>query len=1421
MLKTPLLLVFTLFFTGYVVAQRGKDNNFTANGTGNQLNVYTSLTLNASANATSIAVGNNTLTNGFLTNALAPGDLILIIQMQGATIDVDYTYATASSGFTSAIGHSFDWWDYKHLWGQVLQYNNCGKYEFAEVRAIGAGTIELQCGLKNSYTAAGKVQVVRVPRLQNLIMNANATIVPQAWNGTTGGVVALEVNGNVTFNNNSKINVTGFGFRGGALSAGGSSIASGPTSDNFTGSQVATNGAERGEGIGGFTAEYSAMFSRYGNGAAANGGGGGNNQNAGGGGGANISNSATPYTGKGVPAAGYAAAWNLEAPGMATSSSPGGGRGGYSYSQSDQNALTTGPNNSLWNVDYRREEGGYGGHPLAYDATRVFMGGGGGAGHQNQNEGGAGGIGGGIAFLTVYGSVTGATNAGIEANGANGIGANQANTAAGVGQKKGNDGAGGAGGGGAIIISCASGLPANVTLSANGGNGGNQNLSLGQFVTANEADGPGGGGAGGMIAFTSGTPVQAVNGGANGVTNSSHLSEFPPNGATAGSPGVSGLPQNFFDLNVSNATICTGGTATLTATVVGTLPVGTGIAWYTQQFGGSAIDNDASFTTPVLTTTTTYWVGTCPGTFRKPVVVTVGGPSITGTASITHVTCTTSGSITGLSTSGGVAPVTIEWNGVVTPTMNLTNASAGTYNVVVTDDAGCTATAGPFTINSTGGPTINTTNMVVTNANCLGNNGSITGITTTGTIVSVSWNSGAYNTLNINNLPAGNYSLLVTDNLGCTASAGPIVVTQTAGPSISTTGMVISDETCGDDNGSITGIVATGNSLTYEWNGTTTTDEDLTGVPAGNYTLTVEDNLGCTATAGPFTIVNEAGPTISTTGMVITDEHCAQADGSITGITINGGTTPYTISWNAGAYNTLDIANLAAGNYNLLVTDDNGCQATSGPHAVVNVAGPTINTTNMVITGESCSGNDGSITGITASGTGLTYEWNLVTTASADLTNKPAGTYGLLVTDAFGCTAISGPHVIPGAVPMSLDVANVVITDASCPANSGSITGLQVVGGVNPEIEWSNMETTADITDLTAGTYTVTVTDDQGCTLTDDFTVGAIPPPVLVLSTSTITGEHCGQGDGSVTGITANGGEAPYSYQWESNPASANPDLLNAAAGDYDITLTDANGCTYSETVTVPSIGGPTIDESQLVVSPENCGQGDGAIDGLIINGSGPFTITWTNTSATTADIINMTAGTYTMTAEDNFGCTTTSSAIVVPAAGGPVANFNFSPAMPGPGEVVTFTDASTGPTVVTWSWDVDGANDVSDDPSMTQAFVVEGDHTVTLTVTSAAGCVSSVTQIVPVLGTIVIPNVITRNGDGVNDVFEIKNLKPGSELVIQNRWGNVVFQVDDYLNDWKGIDSAGEELVEGVYTYQLINAEGKVWQGFVHLLNR
>ena len=325
--KTTLTLLLLSFFSTTLLAQRGKNGSYTVIAANTQINAYTSVTANAAVNATAITVASNTLTSGVLTTALAPGDLIMIIQMQGATMDVDVT-PTASWGghYTVANGHQLDWGSFQSLWGNVTAYNNAGKYELVEVKSIvGGTTINLMCGLVNSYTASGHVQVVRVPRFVDLTVNTATSIVPALWNGTSGGVVALEINGNLTLSGTGRISASASGFRGGVCDL--QTLGSPPSAaanKGYCGSDSPQEGAEKGEGIGGFYTEYDALYSRYCKSAPANGGGGGNNHNAGGGGGANIGTGT--YTGNGIPVSGYTASWELEAVGFSTSTSSGGGR---------------------------------------------------------------------------------------------------------------------------------------------------------------------------------------------------------------------------------------------------------------------------------------------------------------------------------------------------------------------------------------------------------------------------------------------------------------------------------------------------------------------------------------------------------------------------------------------------------------------------------------------------------------------------------------------------------------------------------------------------------------------------------------------------------------------------------------------------------------------------------------------------------------------------------------------------------------------------------------------------------------------------------------------------------------------------------------------------------------------------------------
>ncbi|MFL5347091.1 MAG: Ig-like domain-containing protein [Hyalangium sp.] len=473
----------------------GVDGDLTVTEVGRALNQYAILGEDVSAGATSLVVTAATDLNASDFGPLSSGDLLFIIQMQGASIDIS------------------DSPDY----GTVTNLNGTGLYEFAVVRQVVGNTIHLACsGLKNSYTKAGQTQVVRVPQFRSLTIAEGALVVPVPWTGQRGGIVVLHVDGTTTLSGD--IDVSEDGFRGG-LRHDSSNISSNQITLYRT--SDAQLGAAKGESIAGYASAYAGLGGGYGRGAPANGGGGGNSHNAGGGGGANGNNSHA-WHGQGVmrDSVTGAQAWQLDpaylANGMLTDES-GGGRGGYSYSSLDEDAFSKGPGETYWGGNFRAEVGGLGGRPLDNDpASRLFMGGGGGAGDGNNSAAGSGGTGGGIVYL-ISTNVSGTGR--IRANGGPGQQALLSN----------NDAPGGGAAGGTVIV-LSSNL-SGISVEANGGTGGNQNIGL------NEAEGPGGGGGGGYIALSGGTVTASANGGASGTTTSPSLSEFPVNGATFGADG--------------------------------------------------------------------------------------------------------------------------------------------------------------------------------------------------------------------------------------------------------------------------------------------------------------------------------------------------------------------------------------------------------------------------------------------------------------------------------------------------------------------------------------------------------------------------------------------------------------------------------------------------------------------------------------------------------------------------------------------------------------------------------------------------------------------------------------------------------------------------------------------------------------------
>jgi Secretion system C-terminal sorting domain len=498
-----------------LMGQKGKDGTRTLNVSDTVIvNRYSSLATTANAGDLFVTVVNITelsgahsftnSTNAYTTSNLAAGDIVLIIQMQGVDINTSNT-----SSF-----------------GNITGYNGTGNYEIAVVGGISGNTISFCSPLLNTYITGGtrRSQVVRLPRFNNLTVATGTTVSGKQWNGTNGGIVTMEVRGNLIINGN--ISASEIGFRGGVdnIYKSDYNVTSYFSNDDL-------DGAGKGEGIAGNTNDYFAAGYKLGRGSIANGGGGANAHNTGGGGGSNagINANLSGYNGTGIKQnnPSWNSAWAIESSNFHTNVSPGGGRGGYSYSSENLNALTIGPSNATWGGDDRHNNAGFGGRPLDYSSnTKLFMGGGGGSGDGNNESSGFGGNGGGVILIYNYGTITGNGTAKISANGQNGFDTNNEE----------RDGAGGGGGGGAVIVQSKNSITG-ILIEANGGNGGRQTF-INDTYKSHEAEGPGGGGGGGYILTSSTLVSRNVNGGSSGYTNSDQLTEFTVNGSTNGAEGT-------------------------------------------------------------------------------------------------------------------------------------------------------------------------------------------------------------------------------------------------------------------------------------------------------------------------------------------------------------------------------------------------------------------------------------------------------------------------------------------------------------------------------------------------------------------------------------------------------------------------------------------------------------------------------------------------------------------------------------------------------------------------------------------------------------------------------------------------------------------------------------------------------------------
>lgn len=491
------------------------------------------------------------------------------------------------------------------------------------------------------------------------------------------------------------------------------------------------------------------------------------------------------------------------------------------------------------------------------------------------------------------------------------------------------------------------------------------------------------------------------------------------------------------------------------------------------------------------------------------------------------------------------------------------------------------------------------------------------------------WSNGAM-TATANNLSAGAYTVTVTDNTPSTATAS-VVINEPPPINLEITNQT-NVECPGEATGSAT-VSASGGTgqFSYAWSngGFGPMQSNL---EAGVYTVTATDDNGCDESIMVF--ITEPDP-IELIVAEVTNVDCnGNATGEIS-VEADGGTAPYAYDWSNGASGQ-DLFNLEAGFYEVTVTDFIGCTAFFN----FEVTEPPLLT--LMVTDEtdvSCNGgNDGSAT-VNAQGGMPSYFYSWSNGGSgATQNNLAAGMYTVTVEDQNFCTATV--NVVIGE-PSLLTLTVESTTNIDCNGNQTGSATVSAAGGTPAyTYNWSNGGNGDTQNNLGAGMYGVTVTDDNGCTNTVSITL--TEPDVLIANASATPESSAGANDGTAT-ANPTGGTPDYSYVW-SNSATTQM-ITDLAPGNYTVTVTDANGCTSMETVTVTS-GGCAISADIISTNISCNGAADGTAAVVVDGGSPPFSFAWSNGS-TDSLIMDLGPGPYTVTVTDAVDCEVTANVTI------------------------------------------------------------------------------------------------------------------------------------------------------------------------------
>lgn len=658
---------------------------------------------------------------------------------------------------------------------------------------------------------------------------------------------------------------------------------------------------------------------------------------------------------------------------------------------------------------------------------------------------------------------------------------------------------------------------------------------------------------------------------------------------------------------------------------------------------------------------------------------------------------------------------TIQYDGfttVLTRTVNLCPCQTYHWKFAIADAGDCIYDSGVFIdfLTCSNALTINPSSTPVTSCTGCDGTASVALVGGTGPFT-YSWAPTGGNAATATNLCAGTYTVTVTDMLSCSPPT-TVAITVTASVPTVTITPTQTNVACFGGCTATTSVSASGGTppYTYNWLPSGGTGPSATGLCPGVYTCDVSDNGGCTATL-TFTVTQ---PTQLTATATSTPAACGNNNGAATA-TPAGGVGPYGCTWLPSGGPGLNATNLAAGTYTYTITDANGCTLTQ----TVNVASTGGLSSTIAGTDVACFGGaTGSVTMTPVGGNpAYTFAWTPNVSATGTASNLIAGTYTCVVTDASGCSSTSS-YTVNEPTQLTISAAGFNVTcNGAC---DGQMVTIPAGGTPNYTFLWNTGCTTASCNSICAGNYTVTVTDANGCTVTD--TANVTQPTAVVANTNT-TPATCGQADGSAT-ANAVGGTGAITYQWIGGPATAT--YNNIPAGTYSVIATDANGCADTVSAVVGNLNGVTLT-SCGTINVSCYGLTDGDITVCPAGGTAPFVYSWSPNVSVTANATNLAAGSYTTTITDANGCSA-SVTVVITQPPQLLITASANPASVCAGSPVTLTGTPAGGApgyVVTWNPGPLAGNIQNITPAATTTYTVD--------VVDANGCTADTTVLVTV----------------------------------------------------------------------------------------